>query len=45
MMIADERLDKLGDYFVLLSIGKRYNMTFEQFIIVVDSGRWEEFHR
>lgn len=38
-----ERVDKLGTYFVYHKILERFEITFEQFIKMVDSGRWEEF--
>lgn len=38
-----ERVDKLGTYFVYHNIYERFDISFEQFIEMVDSGRWEQF--
>lgn len=40
--MTDERLDNLGTYFIYFKIQIRYGVTFEQFVRMVDSGRWEE---
>lgn len=41
--MLDERIDKLGRYFVYFEVRERFNITFERFIELVDSGQWEEF--
>jgi hypothetical protein len=37
---SDERIDKLGDYFVYFNIRERFEITFERFVQLVDSGQW-----
>jgi predicted RNA-binding protein (virulence factor B family) len=37
-----ERIDKLGTYFIYHNIKERFDITFETFVTIVDSGRWEE---
>jgi predicted RNA-binding protein (virulence factor B family) len=37
-----ERIDKLGTYFIYHNIKERFGITFEIFVTMVDSGRWEE---
>lgn len=41
--MTNERLEKLGKYFEHFAVRKRFGLTFEQFIKMVDSGRWTEF--
>lgn len=41
--MLDERLDKLGRYFVYFNIYERFNIPFERFIVMVDSGLWANF--
>jgi len=41
--MLDERIDKLGKYFVHFKVRERFNITFERFIELVDNGRWKEF--
>lgn len=43
MQIADERLDKLGEYFVRMKIRERYGITFETFVRRVLDGVWEAY--
>jgi hypothetical protein len=38
----DERLEKLGKAFIYFEHSKRYGITFEQFISLVDSGAWKD---
>jgi len=38
MKMDDDLLDKVGDYFVENDIHKKYNMTFQQFIRVYETG-------
>jgi len=41
--MTDDRLDKLGTYFVYFDVLKRYGITFERFIQIVDRGRWSDY--
>ncbi|MEI7027130.1 hypothetical protein [Paenibacillus sp. y28] len=41
--MSDERLDKLGDYFVYHSVNARYGLTFEEFVARVQLGTWEAY--
>ena len=43
MRIADERLDKLGEYFVRLKIRERYGISFETFVRRVLDGIWKMY--
>lgn len=43
--MPDERLEKLGDYFVAFQIGDRYQITFEQFTVLHDQNMWEDYKR
>lgn len=43
--MSDERLDRLGTYFIYFDIAERLNITFEEWIRTVDSGRWAEMMR
>ncbi|MGG4032988.1 hypothetical protein ABEV74_04660 [Paenibacillus cisolokensis] len=38
--MPDERLEKLGEYFVHFQIGERYQITFEEFVRRVVIGTW-----
>ena len=38
--MPDERLDKLGTYFVHFDINKRFGITFERFVEMVEQGTW-----
>jgi hypothetical protein len=38
--VCEERIDKLGDYFVYFNIRERFEITFERFVQIVDSGQW-----
>lgn len=38
--MSESRLHKLGDYFVYHEVQKRYGITFERFLYLVDSGVW-----
>jgi hypothetical protein len=40
MYESDDRIDKLGEYFVYFKIKERFQITFERFVEVVDSGQW-----
>lgn len=40
--MSDERLEKLGTYFNHFEVRKTWGITFEQFIHLVDCGRWLE---
>jgi hypothetical protein len=40
--MVDERLEKLGLYFTHFDIRERYNITFEQFVSMVENGRWSD---
>lgn len=42
--MSDERLDKLGRYFVYFDIRKKYGITFEQFVNLVAKGLWHEWN-
>jgi hypothetical protein len=39
----DKRIERLGQYFVYFNIHDRYNLTFERFVQLVNSGIWTEF--
>jgi len=36
----DDRLEKLGNYFVHFRIRERYGITFEEFVRRVEAGTW-----
>jgi hypothetical protein len=38
--VCEDRIDKLGDYFVYFNIRERFEITFERFVQIVDSGQW-----
>lgn len=38
-----DRIDKLGTYFVHHNVLERYYISFEKFLKLVDTGKWEEF--
>lgn len=40
--MTDERLHKLGTYFVHFDVLKRYGLTFERFLQLVTIGQWGE---
>ena len=42
---SDERLERLGKYFVYHRIYDRYGITFEHFVRMVEAGTWEEVNR
>lgn len=39
--VSSDRIDRLGSYFVYFDLLERFNMTFEEFVITVDSGNWD----
>ncbi|WP_269320842.1 hypothetical protein [Brevibacillus borstelensis] len=39
----DDRLERLGTYFVFHQIRERYEITFETFVRRVQSGAWEAY--
>lgn len=41
--MSDERLDKLGNYFIYHQIHPRYGITFERFVHLVNNGLWSEY--
>ena len=41
--MSDERLDKLGTYYVHFSINARYGITFERFVKLVTLNRWTDY--
>lgn len=41
----DAKLDRLGKYFTYHDILKRYDLTFEQFLLMNQRGDWEVFIR
>lgn len=41
-MRTDESIDKLGTYFTYFEIGNRYDITFEEFVTLVEENRWKE---
>ena len=41
--MCDIRLDKLGRYFCHFEIRSRYNISFERFVKLVESGLWTEY--
>jgi hypothetical protein len=41
--VCDIRLDKLGRYFCHFEIHKRYSISFERFVRLVESGQWTEY--
>jgi hypothetical protein len=41
--MCDTKLDKLGDYFCHFEINKRFGISFERFISIVESGRWTDY--
>lgn len=38
-----DRIDKLGNYFVYQNVLIKYGISFEKFLKLVDTGKWEEF--
>lgn len=38
-----DRIDKLGNYFVYFNVYKRFNISFELFIEMVDNNLWADF--
>lgn len=38
--MSDERLEKLGTYFVHRRIRERFGITFARFVELVDAGTW-----
>lgn len=40
--MTNERLEKLGDYFTYFKVRETHGITFDEFIRMVDSGRWAE---
>jgi hypothetical protein len=36
----EDRIDKLGEYFIYFNIKERFEITFERFVQIVDSGQW-----
>lgn len=38
--VCEDRIDKLGEYFVYFNIMERFKITFERFVQLVDSGLW-----
>lgn len=38
-----DRIDKLGNYFVYQNVRHKYHISFEKFLKLVDTGKWEEF--
>lgn len=40
---VNDKIDKLGRYFVYHNILERYHIGFEKFVIMVDDGSWEQF--
>ncbi|CAB4142615.1 hypothetical protein UFOVP451_33 [uncultured Caudovirales phage] len=43
--MSDERIEKLGTYFVYFDIRQRYGITFERFVNIVSKGGWHEYVR
>jgi hypothetical protein len=41
--MCDIKLDRLGRYFCHFEIHSRFNISFERFIRLVDSGKWSEY--
>lgn len=40
--ISDDRMEKLGKYFTHFNIKERHNISFEQFVQLVQKGLWEQ---
>jgi hypothetical protein len=40
--MTDDRLHRLGNYFVHFQIEQRYSITFERFVQLVADGMWDE---
>lgn len=38
----DDHVDKLGRLFAALKLRERYEMTFERYLQLVESGAWQE---
>jgi hypothetical protein len=43
--MTDDRLNKLGNYFVHFQIGQRFNISFERFVQLVQDGMWSDVVR
>lgn len=41
--MTDEQIDKLGNYFVYHNFRERYQIRFDEFIELVETGKWDEF--
>ena len=41
-MRDDDRIEKLGKYFIHFNIQARFGISFHQFIIMVERGDWKE---
>ena len=41
--MSDERLDKLGTYFVHFNIHEKFGITFERFVKLVTLNRWIDY--
>ena len=42
MSMSDERLEKLGIYFLYFDVKESWGITFEQFVKFVEIGLWED---
>lgn len=43
--VEPDRLDKLAKYFIYFNVLERYNISFNSFVDLVDSGEWENIVR
>jgi hypothetical protein len=41
--MSDNRLDKLGDYFLYHEIKEKYRISFERFLYLVEKDLWKEW--
>jgi hypothetical protein len=41
--MCDIKLEKYGQYFCHFEINKRFGISFERFISIVESGRWTDY--
>jgi hypothetical protein len=42
-IVSDERLEKLGNYYCHFDVMRKYGISFERFVSMVDNGTWSEY--
>lgn len=41
--MTEKELDRLASYFIYFDVHKRYGLSFQRFIEMVERGTWEEW--